>query len=64
MSYSLDDKITTYLSDHGVAGARVHEAIIVMPTQSGEIHRRVQGVVTKAKLDAIIEEYKATDHAA
>jgi hypothetical protein len=64
MSYSLDDKITNYLSDHGVAGARVHEAIIVMPTQSGEIHRRVQGVVTKAKLDAIIEEYKATDHAA
>jgi PII-like signaling protein len=60
MSYSLDDKIIKYLADRGVKGATVHEGTIT----AGKVSKTINGVVTKAKLDAIIEEYKATDHAA
>lgn len=59
MSYSLDDKIIKYLADRGVDGAKVHEGTITI----GDYTKTINGVVNKKKLDAIIEEYKATDHA-
>lgn len=59
MAYSLTDKITTYLADHGIEGATIREMVIAVPHPSGgEIHRRVDGLVTTEKLDAIIAEIK------
>lgn len=60
MSYNLDNKIIKYLADRGVAGAKVHEGTITI----GDYTKTINGVVSKRKLDAIIEEYKATEHAA
>lgn len=59
VSYSLDDKIVKYLADRGVTGASVHEGTITI----GDYTKTINGVVSKRKLDAIIEEYKATEHA-
>ncbi len=58
MAYSLDEKIIAYLEERGAVGARVHETVIVIPTPTGEMHHRIQGVINSTKLDAIIDEYK------
>lgn len=58
MAYSLDEKIIKYLEDRGVGGASILEAVIVIPTPNGELHRLIQGVINSDKLDAIIAEYK------
>ena len=58
MAYSLDDKITSYLENHGVTGARLLDAVIVLPLEKGEMHRRITGVITSEKLDSLIEEYR------
>lgn len=59
MSYSLDDKITRYLEDKGIPGARVKELIIVLPLgENGEWHRKISGVINAAKLDIVIDAYR------
>lgn len=59
MAYSLADKITDYLADCGIEGATIREMIIAIPHPSGgEVHRRVDGLVTPEKLDAIVAEIK------
>lgn len=64
MPYNLCQKITNYLKEQGIEGARVQESIIVLPTETGEFHRRIVGVVTKDKLDLLIKEYKANQNVA
>ena len=59
MPYNLCQKITNYLKEQGIEGARVQESIIVLPTETGEFHRRIVGVVTKDKLDSIVAEYRS-----
>lgn len=61
MTYSLSNKITRYLESKGVKGARIQESIIAIPTENGgEMHRKITGLITTAKLDAIIAEYRST----
>lgn len=66
MTYSLDDKITSYLARNGIQNARVLESVIVLPLENGgEFHRKIRGVITSTKLDAIIADYRsATENAA
>jgi hypothetical protein len=60
MAYSLDQKITGYLRAKGIDNARVLESIIVLPLpENGEFHRKIRGVITSDKLDAIIADYQA-----
>lgn len=59
MSYSLDEKIVSYLHRKGIPGALVHEGTITI----GNYSKTINGVVNKAKLDAIVEEYKAANRA-
>ena len=59
VAYDLDDKITGYLADKGLPNARLADTVIIIPFGDGEIHRRISGVVTKEKLDAIVSEVKA-----
>ncbi len=58
MAYSLDEKIIRYLEERGAVGASIRETLIVIPTPTGELHRRILGVINSDKLDAIIDEYK------
>jgi len=55
MSYSLNDKIISYLASKGVTDVKVHEGKITI----GDFTRTINGVVSSAKLDVIVEEYEA-----
>lgn len=59
----LSAAITSYLEDKGIEGARLLESIIILPTENGEIHRRISGEITSAKLDSLIAEYQEKQNA-
>ena len=59
MTYSLNDKIISYLEDNGISGARFKDGILSLPNDS---HVKIAGVVSSTKLDAIIKEYKEQNH--
>ena len=59
MPYNLSDKITKYLTDHGVPSASIVDMVVsIALPNGGEMHRKINGLVTEAKLAAIVEEYK------
>lgn len=59
MSYSLGDKILRIVREKGVPGAYIADGTLVLPSNDENIKFAVTGVVTRPKLDAIVNEWKA-----
>lgn len=59
MSYDLGAKVISYLEKSGVSGSRVEDLTLILP--SGTRHDLRGTVISKEKLNKIVEDYKAAE---